>query len=122
MELSPGLPAVSRASRTMQLQEKVRLLEEQVKLAEQAELESSRKATNLTSAILSGKVDIVPAVLDPLVACYPTPPIHRNYPTFMKLNPVKVGYVSVIPRVVIHEKLRAWDQSQEIPVELRRLL
>ena len=106
----------------MQLQEKVRLLEEQVKLAERADLEASNKATNLTAALLSGKMDIEPATLDPLVACYPAPSIHYEYPAFMKLNPVKIGYVSVVPRVVIHEKLHAWDQSQDIPVELRHLL
>ncbi|KAF8323988.1 hypothetical protein DL93DRAFT_2162085 [Clavulina sp. PMI_390] len=114
-----------RGSRTQKLQDKLRQLEEQVRIAEQAERESSRQSENLTAAILSGKVNVNPAPLQPLVACYPAPLVEHDYPEYLRAaieQETPIGFVNKVPRHAIYQELRNWDQSQELPRDLRSML
>lgn len=40
----------------------------------------------------------------------------------MPTNGVDIKYVSVVPRAVVHRELEAWDQRDELPIDLRARL
>lgn len=117
------MAAESRTTRAIQLEERVRDLEEQVKLAEQAELLSVKKAQDWTTAVLSGKVNIGRAPLEPYISVYPSQPRRYPRPPYLKLtSELEPPPLCVVPREVLHQELLNWDQNDEIPVSLRRRL
>lgn len=113
-----------RFSRVVQLQERLRDLEERVKLAEQDELLSVKNAQEWTTAVLSGKVNIARPPLEPYISVYPSQTQCDSYPPSLKLTGSEIvpPPPSVISREVLYQELLNWDQSDEIPVSLRGLL
>lgn len=102
---------------TRRLEAKIKLLQEQIKNAEDYDTDARSKVFKWSNPLLSGGVEIIPAPVEALINCYPWQVEESE-----AVGPSRTRLVSTVPRASVHRELDAWDRGAEVPPALRHLL